>query len=314
VIPDTLYLPGHVAAVISTRMARRARAVRGLAPVTAACVTVWASVSLSLLWGVASTQPRAEVHHDALHRDPIGPGSMRQNAPTPTRVVRGAESGGGACSTLADCNYGGDCVDGGCQCDLVWTGEHCGALALTAIPATHRPASRSTPPATHAHFNPSRVAAAASTSPSTSTTAVRPGIYPPGAEAGVQTTWTWGATGVHDPTDDRYHFFVTQWRNHCPMTYSSFLTQTHVVHVTAATPAGPYVEESEAIPGAAGNPVYARAPDGTHLLYFTNYRYDGDVPNCTGGAHPPPAPLPTAAVEGIHLASSRSLNGPWNIT
>ena len=79
--------------------------------------------------------------------------------------------------------------------------------------------------------------------------AFRRGIYPAGANQGVQNTWTWGAAGVRDATG-LYHFFVTTWRNHYPMTYPSFLTETHVVHVTAAGP-------EEVVPAAAGNHVYA---------------------------------------------------------
>merc|ERR1719469_978404 len=65
------------------------------------------------------------------------------------------------------------------------------------------------------------------------------------------------------------------------MTCPDFITQTHIVHVTAPTAHGPYTEAEEVVPGAAGNPVYSRAPDGTHLLYFTNYRYTGPVKNCS---------------------------------
>ena len=109
-----------------------------------------------------------------------------------------------------------------------------------------------------------------------------PGIYPAGANEGKQNSWTWGAAGVQDTADGLYHWFVTTWRNHCPMTYPSFLTQTHIVHVTSPQPEGPYTEREEVVPSAAGNPVYAgQAADGMHLLYFTNYRYSGAVPNCS---------------------------------
>jgi hypothetical protein len=119
------------------------------------------------------------------------------------------------------------------------------------------------------------------------------------------------------------------------MTYPSFLTQTHIVHVTSERPEGPYTEQEEIVPSAAGNPVYAgRAQDGMHLLYFTNYRYTGAVQNCTRaaadtGPHSllkmgrlqnhssavvaPPALPPGCKACGIHLAKSKSLAGPWTV-
>lgn len=159
--------------------------------------------------------------------------------------VQAVADGGGACEGLQDCNFAGDCVNSACVCDVAWTGENCGSLALEPVPASG-------------------------------------GVYPAGAHEGKQSTWTWGAAGVRGD-DGLYHFYVTQWRNHCPMTYPDFISQTHIVHVTAPAAEGPYTEMEEVVPGAAGNPVYTKAPDGTHLLYFTNYRYDGPVKNCSSG-------------------------------
>ena len=216
-------------------------------------------------------------------------------------LASGAAAVEAACTGLADCNFAGDCLGGVCVCDPIWRGPACMSLNLGPIPAGTKAGPSS-------------------------------GIYPAGALEGRQSTWTWGAAGVRDE-DGLYHWFVTQWRNHCPMTYPSFLTDTHIVHVTSERPEGPYTEQEEVVPSAAGNPVYAgQARDGTHLLYFTNYRYTGAVRNCSGagaaGAAGPPAPEagglrapsppplpPGCKACGIHLAKSKSLRvgGQWAV-
>lgn len=228
--------------------------------------------------------------HLAMHALPPPP-------PTPSAAAV-------TCRGLGDCNFAGDCVAGRCICDPIWTGPTCMSLNLGPIPVDPAEAQR-----------------------------FAPGIYPAGALEGQQRTWTWGAGGVRD-SNGLYHWFVTQWRNHCPMTYPSFLTQTHLVHVTSDRPEGPYTEREEIVPSAAGNPVYAgQAGDGTHLLYFTNYRYTGAVNNCTRGpgaaTHDPLSPMGAPATHhlvgappalppgckacGIHLAKSKSLDGPWTV-
>jgi hypothetical protein len=156
-----------------------------------------------------------------------------------------------ACSAAKDCNWAGDCnrTTGQCICDPTWTGSFCEQLNL--LPAA------------------------------------KTAIYPSDANTALQSTWTWGGAAVTDK-DGRVHMFVTEWRNNCPMTYPSFITQTHIVHVVADTADGPFLpasEHNEVVPSAAGNPVIAQANDGTYLLYFTNYRYDGPVQNCTKPAN-----------------------------
>ena len=94
---------------------------------------------------------------------------------------------------------------------------------------------------------------------------------------------------------------------------------------TSRTAAGPW--EPKELPlglGPTGNPVVARAPDGTYLLYFTNVPRqnrspaDAELPprNCSGAdvAAWGPARYCTKHCEtGLHLAHSKSLNGPWTV-
>ena len=84
------------------------------------------------------------------------------------------------------------------------------------------------------------------------------------------------------PTSD--HAYVTEYQNHCPMTYSTWSTQTQIRHATSPNLDGPWTPLDVAVPDAAGNPVVAVAPDGTILLYFTNTRWTGGTRNCSGAS------------------------------
>lgn len=181
--------------------------------------------------------------------------------------------GGGICETLEDCNWGGDCIHKQCNCDITWTGSHCESLHL--LPA------------------------------------IKSAVYPPNANTPEQDIWTWGGAAIIGE-DHKVHLFVTEWKNHCPMTYPSFITQTHIMHVIGDSADGPFEVVQEAVPGAAGNPVITRAADGTYLLYFTNYRYTGTVKNCSKLYNNHNSEVNNTAC-GIHLAYSRNLNGPWDI-
>ena len=196
--------------------------------------------------------------------------------------------GGGACRSDDDCQLAGICnASAQCACDAAWRGAHCEALHLL-------PASRTAQ-------------------------------YPRDANTAAQSTWTWGGAAIRDGADGRVHMYVTEWQNHCPMTYPDFITQTHIVHVVADPPDGPFVraEPAEVVPTAAGNPVIARATDGTYLLYFTNYRYAGPLKNCSSAATITGQRAAAAAEQqpvkatntacGIHLAHAKSLDGPWSL-
>ena len=100
------------------------------------------------------------------------------------------------------------------------------------------------------------------------------------------------------------------------MTYGTWTSSTHIRHATSALPDGPWTSREVAVPPAAGNPVLTRAPDGTFLMYFTNQRWEGQQRNCSGpqASWGAPAYCTSHCENGISLASSQSLNGPWNIT
>lgn len=122
-------------------------------------------------------------------------------------------------------------------------------------------------------------------------------------------------SGTNDTT---YHGFFTEWMDHCPMTYGTWSTQTHIRHAVSRSPDGPWQALDVAVPAAAGNPVVTRAPDGTYLLYFTNHRWSGPTRNCTGamGDWSPAVYCSTSGKQcatGVSLAYSSSLHGPWKL-
>ena len=134
--------------------------------------------------------------------------------------------------------------------------------------------------------------------------------------------YPWGGDCLAD--DEQYHCFFAEFDNHCPMSYGTWYSSTHIRHVTALTPTGPYTRRDVAVPRAAGNPVLLKPQpaDGFHVLYFTNQRFEAAVRECRGRS---PAAFSQDAVYncklgaageppmGVNMAYSRSLNGPWQV-
>ena len=205
---------------------------------------------------------------------------------------------GGSCQSPDDCFGGGDCASRRCACDATWTGPHCEQLHLLPIDVVHPGFPVDGPGPT------------------------RPSLP-------TNSTFPWGGAVAED--QGVFHLLFTEWLNHCPMTFKTFATSTHIAHATAPTAVGPWTRVGVAVPQAAGNPALSRAPDGTWLLYFTNYRWDSPVRNCTGPASAtswgPPAYQPTGRpypggkacggphgeTMGLSLAYSKNLSGPWTI-
>eukprot|EP00936_MAST-01D_sp_MAST-1D-sp1_P001429 g1429.t1 len=253
-------------------------------------------------------------------------GTVHRPPPTPTPLPKG----GGPCTSPGDCHWGGDCVGGRCRCDPTWTGAHCAALHLLPAPA----------PDGKGEGNGKGNGL---------------GTYPADAPAAISglpsnSTFTWGGAVVAGDGDGLYHGFFTEYMHHCPMTYGTWSTSTHIRRATSPSPLGPWSAREVVVPDAAGNPVIARSPDNaTWLLYFTNHRwgnYSYEYSQHRSYSHsrahsvvasspslPPPPPPPrdcAGAVDswgaptycsasgqqcatGISLAHAPSLSGPWTL-
>jgi hypothetical protein len=209
-------------------------------------------------------------------------------APAPPHVLprplpRPLPNGGGPCAGVEDCTLGGVCQGGKCLCDPQWTGAQCAQL----------------------HLLPARVGSGYPSDP-----------VPANVTLPTDSVFTWGGAVVEE--NGTYHGFFVEWLDHCPMTYGTWSTQTHIRHAVSASQDGPWRPLDVAVPNAAGNPVLSHAPDGTWLLYFTNHRWTGAVRNCTGPVDQwgPPVYCSTTGKQcatGVSLAYSRNLSGPWTI-
>ena len=142
----------------------------------------------------------------------------------------------------------GLCRGGRCVCDREWTGSQCA----------------------HLHLQPARIH---SGYPSVPATAALPS----------NASFTWGGAVVRQ--GGVFHGFSTEYLNHCPMTYGTWSTQTHIRHATSLAADGPWTPLDVAVPDAAGNPVLTQAPDGTWLLYFTSHRWAGPTDRVHGRCH-----------------------------
>jgi hypothetical protein len=89
--------------------------------------------------------------------------------------------------------------------------------------------------------------------------------YPHGANLST-TVWEdrqypWGGDAVLDVNAAKIHGFFAEFSNHCPMTYGTWYSSTHIRHAVAPAdtrtgiPTGPFVPKEVAIPRAAGNPA-----------------------------------------------------------
>ena len=138
----------------------------------------------------------------------------------------------------------GECESKRCICHAAWTGLSCEHLHL--LPA-HRSA-----------------------------------LYPVGGHpTSLPSTrsFPWGGTIAKEAGKSKYHLFVAEWANHRPMTYATWPAQVDVRHAISTSPNGPWTSREVVLTGA-GNPVYALAHDGTHLIFFTG------VPQPISGCSP----------------------------
>ena len=207
---------------------------------------------------------------------------------------------GGAPCSVGDpfhCFGNGNCTRAQCECTEGWTGSQCTTLDLAPAPRDG---------------------------------AIR--------RAGWS---TWGGSPIRG-ADGRIHLFASQMANKCSLgTWQNNSLVIHAVSVSD-TITGPYsvVEDELVLPPFHHNPSVQRAPDGTYLIYCIGAKagscQGGPFSNCTGATikhcgQPPDDPLAAEATETgharervgsasggldgvVHLAHSKSLSGPWELT
>jgi hypothetical protein len=150
-------------------------------------------------------------------------------------------------------------VGGACLCDAGWRGAACSELSL--LPAAPLAA------ATQTYFHPSNG----------------------GASGGGFTSNSWGISVARDDSGALWHGYMTEMMGNCSL--SSWTTASHILHVTAPSPAGPWAVQGVALHKFAHNPQVLRAADGGWLLFHIGAPVpascEGPGEACPGGHHDP---------------------------
>lgn len=196
-----------------------------------------------------------------------------------------------SCSTTADCEYLGTCVNSVCVCLPGWTGPSCGSLNLTYV------------------------------HPSVSSGAVWPSAAT--IESGASSAW--GFSPLYEPADGKYHAITTVACNATGVLGSGGAT-SWMAHLVSANAAGPYTFVQMFAPCVSFNPHATRAPNGTVLVTFRVNAVNEALPFCVDGTPLPPSVLNGSVIaasqltpgdpEGgtnIYIATAPSFAGPWSL-
>lgn len=180
----------------------------------------------------------------------------------------------------APCSLNGVCAAGGrCDCDAGWTGETCATLDLL-------PVSRGG------------------------------GFHAFGMTSGAPdaATSSWGGAVEQQP-DGRWGMVSSELVEHCGI--DSWTRNSRVVFATSSSgPAGPYLHNRTLFGPFAHEPSLARAPNGSWVLYFEQYRKDcaGARPPCVcaaGAGTAKNCSTDRACPHVTWLTTAVSLGGPW---
>lgn len=132
----------------------------------------------------------------------------------------------------------------------------------------------------------------------------------------INGTSSWGGSVVRGD-DGKYHMFAAEMSEGCGL--KSWSTNSIVVHAVADAPMGPFERKDVAVQAFAHNPVVARAPDGTWVLWHIGCGAPnrGVLPceTCSGGQTNKSCPREGEEVactaNTTHVLSAKSLDGPW---
>jgi hypothetical protein len=197
-----------------------------------------------------------------------------------TRALELAAAPPGGCATDDDCARNGACTGGVCACFVPWTGTpNCESLSFAPTPLLR-------------------------------------GYPHPLSPARNETTW--GGSIARDPVGGRYHMFVAEMMNSCPL--STWGQNSRCTHASADTAVGPYSFEDVAVNNWCHNPAVTvqTHADGsvTWALFHIGTGDGGATKNCSGGvdvavdaagSRAPPATSSAGAT--LHTAPSPA--GPW---
>ena len=175
--------------------------------------------------------------------------------------------------TPPPCSLNG--VGSPCKCDPGWTGTNCGQLDLLPAPALA-----------------SQVTALSAT---TTTNAAA--------------NSTWGISVVGPDKTGRYHGYMTEIANSCPL--GDYGSASQIVHMTALHPLGPWTRVGVALAGFAHNPQAVVSPNGSILLFHIGKELaPGCLKNCTAETVESDIHC-NAMSHATSVAVADSFDGPW---
>ncbi len=119
---------------------------------------------------------------------------------------------------------------------------------------------------------------------------------------------SWGIS-VLAGDDGAWHGYMTELEGNCSL--SSYSTTSRVLHLTAASPLGPWSFAGVALPAFAHNPQAVRDADGAWLLFHIGEQQPaGCRPACVGGKLVNTTGC-ASIPKGTSVARATSPYGPW---
>lgn len=180
----------------------------------------------------------------------------------------------GTCTTDIDCSLNGKCTGGMCSCYPPWTDKpDCSRLSFLPTPVDRG--------------------------------------YPNWASGQNETTW--GGSIALDPTSGKYHMFVAEMMNDCPL--STWGQNSRCSHAVSDSAIGPYTFSDVSVTNWCHNPaiVLQTKPDGTQLwvLFHIGDGTGGSTKNCSNGQEIDSSGDVTTPTAGSTLHIATSPYGPF---
>jgi len=132
---------------------------------------------------------------------------------------------------------------------------------------------------------------------------------------------SWGGAPIKG-NDGRFHLYAAQMLNSCPL--STWVTNSVIIRADSDNIMGPYTYKEQVLQAWGHNPMPARAPDGTYLIYHIgDGKPMGEIQNCTHGEMEKDdhkrvrfskkrTTLPEAGEEiNVNILFSETPVGPW---
>ena len=139
---------------------------------------------------------------------------------------------------------------------------------------------------------------------------VERGFPPPG-----HNETTWGGSVALDPVGGKYHMFVAEMMNECPL--NTWGQNSRCTHAVADTPVGPYLFSDVAVQNWCHNPAIILTKDASTgapvwALFHIGDGTGGSTKNCTATrAEAAVGHAAVSSASGSTLHTAPTPNGPW---